>query len=125
MLSARRNGSAHAEANDQHDPVGSDQVEHLGRDVESTISAASPLPTSMPAAISAGTRREKMPETMRPGRAPSAARMPISRVRRATVNDISEWMPVAESSSTSEINQAMNVAAQVSVASPPPTSVSG
>ena len=41
-----------------------------------------------------------MPRTMRPWRAPSAARMPISRVRRATVNDISEWMPVADSSST-------------------------
>ena len=56
---------------------------------------------------------------MRPGLAPSAARMPISRVRRATVNDISEWMPVAESSSTmNEISQATD--GQRPVRSSPP-----
>ena len=52
--------------------------------------------------------------------------MPISRVRRATVNDISEWMPVAESSSTmNEISQATEVSAQFVCASPPPTLASG
>jgi hypothetical protein len=34
--------------------------------------------------------REKIPATIRPALAPSAARIPISRVRLATVNDISE-----------------------------------
>ena len=67
-----------------------------------------------------------MPRTMRPWLAPSAARMPISRVRRATVNDISEWMPVADSSSTmNDTSQATDVSAQFAFASPPPTWVSG
>ena len=52
--------------------------------------------------------------------------MPISRVRRATVNDISEWMPVADSSSTmNEISQATEVSAQFLFASPPPACASG
>ena len=54
-----------------------------------------------------------MPATMRPGCAPNAARMPISRVRRATMNDINAWIPVAESSSTmNETSYATAVSAQ-------------
>ena len=59
--------------------------------------------------------------TMRPGLAPSAARIPISLVRRETVNDISEWMPDVESSSTiNAMNPATAVSVQLIVASPPP-----
>ena len=47
--------------------------------------------------------------------------MPISRVRRATVNDISEWMPVADSSNTmNEISQATEVSAQFDRGLPAP-----
>ena len=40
------------------------------------------------------------------GRAPSAMRMPISRVRCATVNDISAYMPAADSTSTLSVASA-------------------
>ena len=58
------------------------------------LPAAMPLPTSTSA-------RVKMPVSRRPWVAPSAARRPISFVRRATLTDISEKIPAAERNSPS------------------------
>jgi len=52
--------------------------------------------------------------------------MPISRVRLATVNDMREWMPVADNNSTMKpTSQATAVRVQFSCASPPPARASG
>jgi hypothetical protein len=97
----------------EHEASASEQEQHLPRRLEAK-QRSQRAAREMPALICRNAR-EKTPATMRPGRAPSAARMPISRVRRATVNDISAWMPVADSSSTmNEISHATDVSAQFS-----------
>src|SRR5688572_22908266 len=122
ILSARLSGTAHAASPTSSMMPSAASSSMTWRIDSSPTSAASPLPASTPAPIWRNAR-EKMPVTMRPRPAPSATRIPISRVRRATVNDISEWMPVAERSNTMNvINHATAVSVQLSVA--PPTSAS-
>ena len=113
---------ARRKSNGQHDAVRGQQQHDLAHRSE-------PYQCSQPTAgeyaradLQEGAREDAGRQcVLRP--APSAMRIPISRVRRATVNDISEWMPVAERSNTmNEINHATPVSVQLSVA--PPTSAS-